>query len=183
MEIKIDKTGSNDYYGEVLAVMSDYSKLFKNPKQKIRGLNKQAVLLTGIALAFLIIFSAIYLLNPGYTLALYVIAIFAVAFVLGIIYNLLVRRRISKFRNNDSDKKLLIEEDYVEMHIGGDQFRLNFTDIQWIIFNKYSIAFLPKTEGSTMIAIEIRYKSQVLDNIKEKSIIVDNSNRIRIIDC
>ncbi len=176
MEIKIDKIGSNDYYGEVLEVMSNYSKLVKNPKQKIRGLNKQAILLTGIALAFLIIFSLLYMSDSRNTLYLYVVIIFLVAFVLGIIYNILIHRRISKFKNSGSDKKLVISDDFVEMLIGNEQFRLNFNDIQWIIFNKYSITFLPKTEGATLIAVEIKYRNQVIANIKEKSLIVDNSD-------
>ena len=39
MEIVIDNAGSNKYYGEVLAVMSNYSKLVKDPKQRIRGID------------------------------------------------------------------------------------------------------------------------------------------------
>lgn len=74
------------------------------------------------------------------------------------------------------DKKLIIEDDYVEMHIGEEQIRLNFKDMHWIILNKYSITFLPKIEGTKLIAIEIKYKDQVTNNIKEKSLIVDNSN-------
>lgn len=34
MEIKLDKSESNNYYGEVLAVMSNYLKLVKNPNKK-----------------------------------------------------------------------------------------------------------------------------------------------------
>ena len=82
MEIKIDKIGSNDYYSEVLAVMSNYSKIVKNPRQKIRGLKSQATLLTGIALAFLVIFAALYLMSPGTSMYLYVIIIFSIALVL-----------------------------------------------------------------------------------------------------
>ena len=176
MEIEIDKIGSDDYYGEVLAVMSDYSKLVKNPRQKIRGLNSQAILLTGISLVFLVIFAALYLMSPGASLYLYVIIIFSIALILGIIYIFLVNRRISKFKNNDSTKKLVIEDEYVEMHIGDEQSRLDFKDMQWIILNKHSITFIPKNEGATLIAVEIKYKNQVIGNIKEKQIIVDNSN-------
>ena len=176
MEIKIDKIGSNDYYSEVLAVMSNYSKIVKNPRQKIRGLKSQAILLTGIALAFLVIFAALYLMSPGTSMYLYVIIIFSIALVLGIIYIFLINRRISKFKNNDSSKKLIIEDEYVEMHIGDEQSRLDFKDMQWIILNKHSITFIPKNEDATLIAVEIRYKNQVIDNIKEKQIIVDNSN-------
>jgi hypothetical protein len=176
MEIKLDKSESNNYYGEVLAVMSNYLKLVKNPKKKIRGTNTEAILLTGIALVFLVIFTVLYLLDPSYTPFQYVIIIFSIALFFGIIYNILIHRRISKLKNNDSDRKLIIEDDYVEMNIGDEQFRLNFNDIQWIILNKYSITFLPKNKGAVLIAIEIKYASQVIDNIKDKSIIVDNSN-------
>ena len=62
----------------------------------------------------------------------------------------------------------------MEMNIGEEQFRLNFKDMQWIILNKYSITFLPKIEGATLIAIEIKYADQVISNIKDKSLIVDN---------
>lgn len=147
MEIELDKIESNNYYGEVLAVMSNYSKLVKNPKKKIRATNTEAIMLTGIALAFLVIFTGLYLLDKSYTLYLYVIIIFSIALILGIIYNLLIRRRISQLKNNDLDKKLIIEDDYVEMHIGEEQIRLNFKDMHWIILNKYSITFLPKLKA------------------------------------
>lgn len=176
MEIELDKNESNNYYGEVLAVMSNYLKLVKNPKKKIRGTNTEAILLTGIALVFLVIFTALYLLNQSYTLYLYVIIIFSIALILGIIYNILIHRRISKLKNNDLEKKLIIEDEYVEMNIGDEKFRLNFNDMHWIILNKYSITFLPKIEGATLIAIGIRYRDQVISNIKEKSLIVDNTN-------
>lgn len=176
MEIKLDKSEFNNYYGEVLAVMSNYLKLVKNPKKKIRGANTEAILLTGIALVFLVIFTVLYLLDQSYTPFQYVIIIFSIALFLGIIYNILIRRRISKLKNNDSDRKLIIEDEYVELDIGEEQFRLNFKDIQWIILNKYSITFLPKMKGATLIAIEIKYRNQVINNIKDKSLIVDNSN-------
>ena len=176
MEIELDKIESNNYYGEVLAVMSNYLKLVKNPKKKIRGTNTEALLLTGIALVFLVIFTGLYLMDKTYTLYLYVIIIFSIALILGIVYNVLIHRRISKLKNNDLDKKLIIEDDYVEMNIGEEQFRLNFKDMHWIILNKYSITFLPKIKGEKLIAIEIKYKNQVISNIKEKSLIVDNTN-------
>lgn len=176
MEIKLDKSESNDYYGEVLAVMSNYLKLVKNPRKKIRGANTEAVLLTGIALVFLVTFTGLYLLDPSYTPFQYVIIIFSIALFLGIIYNILIHRRISTLKNNDSDRKLIIEDDYVEMNIGEEQFRLNFKDIQWIILNKYSVTFLPKSKDAVLLAIEIKYANQVIDNIKDKSLIVDNTN-------
>ena len=176
MEIEMNKIESDAYYNEVLAIVSNYKKLVENPRQKIKGLNRQAITLTVISVAFLVVFSFLYLQNRSNTLYLIVVAIFAVAFVLGIIYNVLIRRRISKFRNKGSDRKLVIEDDYVELTVGNEKSRLEMSEIQYVLINKYSISFIPNKANSTLIAIGIRYREDVLNNFARKELIVDNSS-------
>ncbi len=176
MEIRIGNVESKDYYGEVLAVMSNYGKLVKNPRQKIRGLHKQAMMLTGIALVFLVVFSILYAMDMSYTLYFYIVIIFAVALVLGIIYNILINRRISQLKNPGADKRLVIENDYVEMSIDGEKTRLLMSEIQYILINNYSIAFLPQNIGSKIIAVDVAHKSEIINSINEKDIIIDNSD-------
>ena len=172
----MNKIESDAYYNEVLAIVSNYKKLVDNPRQKIKGLNRQAITLTVISVAFLVVFSFLYLQNRSNTLYLIVVAIFAVAFVLGIIYNVLIRRRISKFKNRGSDRKLVIEDDYVELTVGNEKSRLGMSEIQYVLINKYSISFIPNKTNSTLIAIGIRYKEDVLNNFSHKELIVDNSS-------
>ena len=172
----MNKIESDAYYNEVLAIVSNYKKLVDNPRQKIKGLNRQAITLTVISVAFLVVFSVLYLQNRSNTLYLIVVAIFAVAFVLGIIYNVLIRRRISKFKNRGSDRKLVIEEDYVELTVGNEKSRLGMSEIQYVLINKYSISFIPNKANSTLIAIGIRYREDVLNNFSHKELIVDNSS-------
>lgn len=176
MEIRINDSGSKDYYGEVLAVMSNYGKLVKNPRQKIRGLHKQAMMLTGIALVFLLVFSILYAMDMSYTLYFYIIIIFAVALVLGIIYNILINRRISQLKNPGADKRLVIENDHVELSIDSEKTRLLISEIQYILINNYSIAFLPQNINSKMIAVNVAHKNEILNSINEKNIIIDNSD-------
>lgn len=176
MEIRINDSGSKDYYGEVLAVMSNYGKLVKNPRQKIRGLHKQAMMLTGIALVFLVVFSILYAMDMSYTLYFYIIIIFAVALVLGIIYNILINRRISQLKNPGADKRLVIENDHVELSIDSEKTRLLMSEIQYILINNYSIAFLPQNINSKMIAVNVAHKNEILNSINEKNIIIDNSD-------
>ena len=176
MEIEMNKVESDAYYNEVLAIISNYKNLVENPRQKIKGLNRQAITLTVISVAFLVVFSVLYLQNRSNTLYLIVVAIFAVAFVLGIIYNILIRRRISKFRNKGSDRKLVIEDDYVELTVGNEKSRLEMSEIQYVLINKYSISFIPNKANSTLIAIGIRYREDVLNNFSHKELIVDNSS-------
>ena len=175
MEIKLNKIESDAYYNEVLAIVSDYKKLVKNPRQKIKGVNRQAITLTVISVAFLVVFSFLYLQNRSNTLYLIVVAIFAIAFVLGIIYNVLIRKRISKLKNKSSDRKLVIEDDYVELTVGNEKSRLEMSEIQYVLINKYSISFIPNKANSTLIAIGISYREDVLNNFARKELIVDNS--------
>ena len=172
----MNKIESDAYYNEVLAIVSNYKKLVDNPRQKIKGLNRQAITLTVISVAFLVVFSVLYLQNRSNTLYLIVVAIFAVAFVLGIIYNVLIRRRISKFKNRGSDRKLVIEDDYVELTVGNEKSRLEMSEIQYVLINKYSISFIPNKPNSTLIAIGISYREDVLNNFSHKELIVDNSS-------
>ena len=176
MEIEINKIESDAYYNEVLAIVSNYKKLVKNPRQKIKGVNRQAITLTVISVAFLVVFSFLYLQNRSNTLYLIVVAIFAIAFVLGIIYNVLIRRRISKLKNRGSDRKLVIEDDYVELTVGNEKSRLEMSEIQYVLINKYSISFIPNKANSTLIAIGISYREDVLNNFARKELIVDNSS-------
>lgn len=176
MEIEMKKIESDAYYNEVLAVVSDYKKLVKNPRQKIKGLNRQAVTLTVIAVAFLVVFSVLYLQNRSNSIYLIVVVIFAIAFVLGIIYNVLIRRRISKLKNRGSVRKLVIEDDYVELTVGNEKSRLEMSEIQYVLINKYSISFIPNKANSTLISIGISYREEVLNNFSHKELIVDNSN-------
>ena len=107
---------------------------------------------------------------------MYIVVIFAVALVLGIIYYLLINRRISSFKNLDSAKKLIVENDFVEMHVGNEKTRLEMSEIQNILINKYSICLLPKNINSKMIAVDVKYKDSILKAIDNKSLIIDNSS-------
>ncbi len=107
---------------------------------------------------------------------MYIVVIFAVALVLGIIYYLLINRRINSFKSVDSAKKLVVENEFVEMHVGSERTRLEMSEIQHILINNYSICFLPKNVNSKMIAVDVKYKDSILKSIDNKSLIVDNSS-------
>ena len=95
---------------------------------------------------------------------------------MGIIYNVLIRRRISKFKNRGFVRKLVIEDDYVELTVGKEKSRLEMSEIQYVLINKYSISFIPNKANSTLLSIGISYREEVLNNFSHKELIVDNSN-------
>lgn len=174
MEILMDNNETSQYYDEVLDIASNYDKIIKNPKKKVSGLKRYVLTLTGIAFVFLVIFSAL-TFTQNSDISFYIMILFAVAFVVGVIYYLLILNRISKFKNRNLDRKLIIEKDYIEFIACSDVYRLEKSDIQYVLINRYSISFIPKTKTNIIFA-DIKYKSQILDNFDEKSLIVDNSD-------
>lgn len=176
MEINIDNVGPSQYYDEAMGIQSNYKKLIKNPRMKIRPLSFKALLLTGISVIFLIIFAALKIIDPAYPYYKYVIFIFAIATVFGLVYYLMIKKTISRFRNNSSSSKFIMEKDFVELQSGGETSRIEFSNIQHVIINRYSICFIPMDQTSNIIVIRSEYKSQIVNFGGYESLIVDNSS-------
>ena len=175
MEISLENNEPSEYYNEVWYIASNYSKFIKNPRKKVLGLKQYALFLTGIALVFLIIFSFLTTTQKS-DMYFYIVILFAVAFIMGIVYYGLIVRRLSQVRKRDESRKLIIENDYVEFVSGEDVYRVNKSEIKYILINKYSFCFLPKDKTTTIIFADIKYKNQILENIGEENLIVDNSD-------
>lgn len=159
----------------MLYVASNYGKFVKNPRRKITGLKRYAIFLTVIAFIFLVIFAALNQFNPANKLYFYVMLLFLVTFVLGIIYYILINYRISKFKNMNFSKKLVVEKDYIEFYVADDYYRMEMSDIQYILINQYSLCFLPRNK-TNVIGVEVKYKDQIIEAIGQSSLIVDNSD-------
>ena len=173
MEIILENNEPAEYYNELWYIASNYSKFIKNPKKKVLGLKQYALFLTGVAFVFLVIFSFLTITQKS-DIYFYIVILFAAAFILGIVYYSLIVYRISQIRNRNVSRKLIIENDYVEFVSGDDVFRLNKSEIKYVLINKYSVCFLPN-DKTTIISVYIKYKNQILENFDEKNLIVDNS--------
>ena len=174
MELVMNNEETSEYYDEVLYVGTNYGKFIKNPRRKITGLKRYALILTAISLIFLVIFS-ILTVTQKKDIYFYIVILFSVAFVLGIVYYILIGYRISKFISRDVTKKLIIENDNIEFVVGDDVYKLPKSEIQYVLINRYSICFIPRTK-TAIISADIKYKNQILANISDKSLIVDNSD-------
>lgn len=179
MELLLNNNENSKYYDEVLYIQSNYKKIVKNPKIKAKSLSNYALLLTTIPLCLLIIFGILFLLDKNFTLYLYADIFFAIITVIGIFYYILIKNTISKLKNEENSKKLIIEKEYVEIIISDVKTRLNISDILYIIINKYSICFIPKLSRNKIIAVNVTYKNEIINEFKkinEDNLIIDNAN-------
>ena len=176
MKIDIDKDSSDEFYGEVLAVVTNYGKIADNPRRKVRSPTTPALLYAGISAAFILIFSFLYLSDKSQVMYFFVIVLFTVTLILCVPYYLLTLRRMAKLMTNGRKKSLVIEDNHVEMTVDGESTRVEMSQIKHIVVNNHSIAFIPKDISSKIIAVDRQYQDEVVGAVKDKSLIVDNSD-------
>ena len=175
MEIIIDKPGSIEYYGEVQAAVMNYKKLRDNPERKLRSPTTPALVYAGISVIFMVIFSYLFLNDLNNAVYFCIIVLFSVTLILSAVYYILILRRVVMMNTNNLQKKLVIEDGYVEMTIGGEKTRLEMSEIKNIIINRYSIIFLGKNPSSKLMAVNRFYEDEIVESIRDKNLIVDNS--------
>lgn len=175
MKMDIDKDSSDEYYGEVLAVVSNYTKLLDNPRRKLRSPTTPALFYAGISAAFILVFSFLYMSDKSQVMYFFVIVLFTVTLILCVPYYLLILRRIAKMITNGRKKQLVITDSYVEMTVDGESTRVEMSQIKYVVISNYSISFLPRDASSKIIAVDKAYGDEVIGAIKDESLIVDNS--------
>lgn len=84
--------------------------------------------LTGIAFVFLAIFSLLTFTQKS-SIYSYVMVFFSY-FCTGVIYYIMILNSISKLKNRDISKKLILENDHIEFIVGDEEYRLEKSDIK-----------------------------------------------------
>ena len=178
MEIQLNEIYESEYYDEIIYIQNNYKKILKNPEKKVKLASANALLLIDVSLVILIIFSLLFLFNNDFTPYFYVDIFFTVIIIIGIIYYILIKSSISKFKNKRFDRKLIIREDFVRLCVGDEETELKLSEIQHIIINKYSICFIPKSDDKKIIGVNKKYKEVIVkefEQLNKVDFIVDNS--------
>lgn len=178
MKIEVKERANNEFYDEVLSVMMNYKKLITNPHTKITGLTKSSITLGLISLIMLVLSIVLFSLDNSFKTYLYLIFLFSFLVCLSIIYYLMIKVRISKLKNVTGKIIVNIEKDYIEYNSNECNYKVDFADIKYIIINKNTISFLPKTVGKALISLNIKYKKDVINTLakfEKDSLIIDNS--------
>ena len=173
MEIIIDEVGSTEFYDEVLSVVYNRKKLIKNPKKKIYGLSINGAILAIGSLILVVVLKILSIVDTNGYYG-YIAMIFCFSMVLGVLYYINVKNKISELKNEHETSKLIIEKNFVELIFKDKKGRLLFSEIQYVIINQHTISFFPKNEDETIIIISSNYKNQILNAIDDDKIIIEN---------
>lgn len=176
MEILTYEDISEKFIDEVLSVSFRRKKLIKNPRKKVHGFSFNTLLAMIVSLAFIGILKLFPILDYYnhwlYTIAC-IISVFGLSF--GLVIYIKAKNKISELKDLSLNSKLVIEKDFVGWYGSEKEHNVKSEDIIFILINKYSICFIQK-DDSKIIAVDAKYKNEIINAVNENIKIVDNSD-------
>lgn len=176
MKIEITKKPRKEFYDEFLFVAGNYKKIKKNPNTKARLLTNDAKKLYLISMLFFILFIPAYIKYKD-TIYLFIIIIFFLLSIFSIGYYSAIKKRIQLYISTEANQVLSITDKGLELKQKNQKVHINWTSIEYIVINKYSICAIPKNPTEIMLSLSNDYKDMFLKAIKKykkENLIIDN---------
>ena len=177
MRIEIIDNDKKEYYDEVLYVSSHYKRFLNNPTRKAKGEAQNTIVWTIITTVILIVFLIMYFTTKSMN-NLYIAGLYMLILAYALYYLSLVNKRIDLMMNSDLKKSVEINNQYVEYEDGKQSLKINWDEIAYVMIQKYSICFIPKSPTSLFVTISRLYQDQVLKAVEQagkSSLVIDNS--------
>ena len=174
MKFELNTCESKKYYNEVWYIASKYNKIKNNPKMKVYSLTNYRIMqiFGGILLCIICAF-----LSRKDTFYSVMLGFFGFYSLLILIITILNNSRLNEYLKNWTPKTIEIDNDGVHYQDDVKSFITKWDDIIYVIINKESICFLPKTNNNYIITMSIMYKDEVLKAInkyQKEELVVDN---------
>ena len=176
MKIVIQERGSKFYYDEFLYIASYYKKIRKHPNKRVYPLTKYLIVYEIILILSMSLMGFFYWKIPN-LFYIFLLGILFFLFLFVLFYFVLIKRKIQMFMNVTGDKIIEIDEEGIKYSDFEKVYRMKWEDVSSIIFNRYSICFLPNENSRVLISVFIDYEDKVLKGIKKyqkESLIVYN---------
>jgi hypothetical protein len=93
-------------------------------------------------------------------------------------YLIYVLRIINQYHGITGKRSLQIAKYYVQVENSQGKYRLLWRDTKFVIFNHYTICFIPKDPTKILISTRIEYKKEIKKAIREYSkrrLVIDNT--------
>ena len=166
MEIKVDKRGPKEYYEEYYFVLSRYKQFIKKPNSKAYQFTKYLIsyFVFGV---FGLLLDIFFYLTFKNNLFIFCGGMFALILVYDLYVYFNGKKVINTLMNDNKTKYIDINNDYVSYKDDLNEYKIEWKDVKYILFNKYSIVFLPVDISKLVISISSEYLDQVKQGISE----------------
>ncbi len=177
MKINITDSADKKYYNEFYWILLNYDFLHEEPKSRVHFATTRPLVYAIVSIAMILIFSISFAINH-HIINVYPIIFFSIVLIISTIYFFYVRHSINKYHNIKGKRSLQIAKYFIEVQNTSGKYRLLWKDTKSVIFNHYTICFIPKDPTKILISTRIEYKKQIKKAIREYSkrrLVVDNT--------
>lgn len=166
MRVEIHEAGSEAFCREVVHVIGQHRTLLKKPEAKLKNQTKgfkTSIILCAVLLALNVAMSVAW----GWdTLSWVAVAQMAVLILLNAAFLIQYRRMVRGMMAHTEPAVLTVDEDGVELQRGDQRYRLGWTSIAFARVFEKSLCFVPRDAVGILIAVDRRYASQVLEEMR-----------------
>ena len=177
MKINITDSADKKYYNEFYWILLNYDFLHEEPKSRVHFATTRPLVYAIVSVVMILIFVISLLINH-HIINVYPIIFFSIVLVISTIYFFYVRHSINKYHSIKGKRSLQIAKYFIEVQNSSGKYRLLWKDTKSVIFNHYTICFIPKDPTKILISTRIEYKKQIKKAIREYSkrrLVVDNT--------
>ena len=176
MKIKIAESADKKYYNEFYWILLNYDFLREEPRSRVHFATTRPLIYTIISIFMIMIFGISLLINH-HIINVYPIVFFSLVLIVSTTYLFYVLRTINQYHNIKGKRSLQIAKYYVQVENSQGKYRLLWRDTKYVIFNHYTICFIPKDPTKILISTRIEYKKDIKKAIRQYSkrrLVIDN---------
>ena len=171
MTIEVTEKGSKEFYKEFVNILTQYRQLLYKPQDKLRNNYSKNIFLT-VAMVALFGLSLYGGINDSFNvMKILVMVLSTVAVVFTIMYLLRMNKAVNEYMNDDRPSVVTLDDNGVEIEKSGSQaIRLAWDNVAFVrVFNE-STCFFSKDLNGIVLAVNNKYKNELLDYIKDNNI-------------
>ena len=177
MKIEIKGNQNSKFYDEFLFVAGNYKKIKEKPNKKARLLTSDTERIYTFIIVFFVLFILAYFKYKDVLYLFVISALFLLSiFVIG--YYNAIKKRIKLYLNTETSQTLNITEKGLELKQKNQDIKINWSSVECIVINKYSICVLPKKPTELLLSLSTDYKKDFikgLEKYKKEKLIIDNT--------
>lgn len=178
MKINISDTAEKKYYNEFYWILLNYDELRSEPRSRVHFATTRPLVYSIISIIMIIIFGTSLAIN-GHLINTYPLVFFSLVLIASVSYLIYVTRIINKYHSIKGKRSLQIAKYFVEVQNESGKYRLLWRDTNYVLFNRYTICFIPKDPTKILISTRIEYKKEIKKALRaysKRRFIIDNSD-------
>jgi len=171
MQITITENGSREFYTEVVNITTQYRPLLAKPDRRLRnnvGSMRTSFILSIVAFllfAFLGVTYGFDMLNSV------MMSLMVITGAISIFSYVRLKKLVDQFLEDDRRSVVTLDEDGVEINKGDSQVvRLAWKTVAFVRAFKESVAFVSNDLTGLVLAVDKKYKDDILGYIRENNV-------------